>query len=252
MDHAAHGGGLDPAHRRRDLVERQAQCPRAGRRREAVLDVVEPVEGQADFHGLAAGLQTETAAHGSGRLGPEIAGSDVRVLRIQSVPDHPGAMALRDPRDLGIVRVGHDEAVRREARQDLGFGLGDGLHALEELQVDGADDREDGRVRPAQERELAQLAGSGHAHLGHHPLGAVRHVEEREREAVEIVQVARRPVGPEPGIQHGRQQLLGGGLAGRARDAHELFRHAGTHETGEVVEGLEGVVHADQGARGCF
>src|SRR5437763_1042892 len=58
-------------------------------------------------------------------------------------------MTLGDPRHLGIVGVGHHEAVGREAGEDLGLGLGDRLDGAEELQVDGAHDGEDRRVRPA-------------------------------------------------------------------------------------------------------
>ena len=101
--------------------------------------------------------------------------------------------------------------------------------------------------RPSR-RELAQLARRRHPHLGHHPLGAVGHVEQRQREAVEVVQVARRPAVAEAGGEDRRQQLLGGGLAGRAGDAGELLRRPPPHEAREVVQGAEGVVDLDAAA----
>ena len=131
-------------------------------------------------------------------------------------------MPAGDQGHLGVVGVGPTRpsgAGRRAARTWPRRWRG----RCEELQVDRPHDGEDA-ASGRQQAELAQLAGRRHPHLGHHPLGAVGYVEERQREADEVVQVARRRGRSGSGSRAGGEQLLGRGLAGRAGDAHQLLR----------------------------
>ncbi len=153
---------------------------------------------------------------------------------------------LGDAHHPRVVGVGDHHAAVGHAGQQLGLGFGDRLEGAEIFEVHRPHVGEDRDVRPAQPGDRGQLAGDRHAHLGDHPLGVRGDAQEGEREAVEVVVVAGAFFGAEGAAEEGGDQFLGGGLAGRAGDAHQVPRGLAADRPGELVQRGEGVGHPDR------
>jgi hypothetical protein len=143
--------------------------------------------------------------------------------------------------------VGHDRhAALGQRGDDLRLRLRHLLDRAEQLEVDGADARDDADVRPGDGTEFRDLAEAAHAHLADDDLRVGLDARERHRQADLVVvtalsgdRVRLRPA------QRG-EDVLGRRLPGRAGDADNPRRRAGAHcaaEGGESGEGVVGVEH---------
>ena len=93
---------------------------------------------------------------------------------------------------MPVVGVDHGGAARRQRLEDLALGARDRLFRVEEFEVrePGVGDERDVRLRePA---EVADLARVVHAHLDHRAAVAGAQLEQRERQADVVVQIAAR------------------------------------------------------------
>ena len=155
-------------------------------------------------------------------------------------------MGLPDLPHEGIVGVEHRHAAGGETLQHLGLGGRDRLHRIEELEVHRRDHRDDGHVRTRERGQRAQLAGGRHPQLQHGRGVLGGQPEERQRQAVPVVQVAFGLEHRAPRGEERRRHLLGGGLSRRARDGHDRDVGGGPYVVGQVGQGLGGVLHPDE------
>ena len=220
-------------------------------RGQEVREEVRTGQRQGDVHALSAQAQVEAhAVHGAA----PILGRHV-VPAVAPEPDPLAAIRLPDPSfsdgpDEGIVGVEHRRAVRAEPLEDLGLGGGDGLHRIEELQVDGRDHRDHGDVGAREARQRPQLARGRHAQLEHRRRVLGREAKEAQRQPVPIVEVS---LGLEDGAARGEKSgrhLLGRGLSRRPRDRHHRHVRRGAHVSSEVGERAGGVFDPHEPQRG--
>ena len=152
---------------------------------------------------------------------------------------------------VGIVLVQEDEraAVRAEPVVELPFRGLDALEGAEAQQVCAAHVGDQAVVRLADFHELGDVVGMVGTHLDHGHLRVGGDGQQRERHADIIVEIALRGRDAVFLRQHGGDEVLGGGLAVRARQAeHGQFAvpHVRAVPDGQLLQGLERVRNADQ------
>ena len=247
-DFAAVGRRSKSFERGCEIVEREAQLERAGGRGQAIFDVVEPVDRQ--YQAPAALRRFEQEGGPRPRVcrrrdRPQIAAAHLGTLGFEAVGEHAAtpltAETIGDAHHPRIVGIGHHRAAIGNTRQQLGLGFGNGIKAGEIFEVHGAHIGEHRDVRPTQAAHAGQLAGCGHAHFRHHPLAVFLNTQQSQRETEEVVVVARAFFGAEALAEERRDQLLGGGFAGRAGNAHQVTRHLAADGAGECVQRFERV-----------
>ena len=141
----------------------------------------------------------------------------------------------------------HGKAVRRQTRQQCALFVGDAVLRTEKLDVRCADGGDEADVRRGDVGEVGDLARMVRAHLDDEEVGVGRTVQHRQRQAEIVVEIAGRGVGLEAsGAQKRRRQLLDGGLAGRARNAHDLRLQGLAIGPGEIAEAQARIGDAHQ------
>ncbi len=145
-----------------------------------------------------------------------------------------------------VVGIEDGDAVRRERGDQVGLLVGDGVAGAEVLDVGGAgggDDGDVGRGDPGQGGDLAPVV---HPHLDDGVFGIADDLEEGERDADVVVQVALGGDGAEFLAQHRGDHLLGAGLPAAAGDGDDPG-HVGTAVGGaEFLQRDEGIGDGDE------
>ena len=147
-----------------------------------------------------------------------------RWLRESKIDNLPVAGERAPQPGVAVVGVDYRGAPGLQALEDLALGAGNGLDRAEEFQVrrPGVGDERD--VRCGEPREVSDLAGMVHAHLHHRKAMPGPELEERQRHADIVVEVAARGehgVLGARGAQDARQHLLDRRLAVAARQRDE-------------------------------
>ena len=205
--------GTERPQRLRRLGARHAEMVPHENRRKRVPDVV-PAEDPEVHLGAVGQREPGTPLGGDRRLCRDKIGVPV----FQGVAlDLDWAVAVQLPQAL-VVPVQHEEAVVRERLGELALRASHLIHRAQRSQMGGARVRQDPHVGGGKERELPDLAARAHAHLQHQHLVLGRKMGERQRNADVIVQVSPVLVHAVPRPEHGRDHLLGRGLAVRSGD----------------------------------
>jgi hypothetical protein len=96
-------------------------------------------------------------------------------------------------------------------------------------------------------REIVDLAEMVHTHLDHRITMLRTQLEQRERHADVIVEIALRRknglIAPRSSTQNGRQHLFDGGLAVTARDGDQRDVELRTPMRGELAQSDTGISH---------
>ncbi len=156
------------------------------------------------------------------------------------------ARAFLEQPEVAIVGVQDRGAVSRQLVQQLGFRFGRAIHGLEELEMIGADVRDEPQCGPS---DLAQARGLAHvvdAHLDDGRFVPDVQPEQRIRDADPVVQIAlglqRAPTRGE----HARDHLFRGGLAVAAGDGDKRQREARAMRGREQLIRAQRIGHAEQ------
>ena len=162
----------------------------------------------------------------------------------RSRPNQTTGPACRSPmrRTSGVVAVQDRDASGAEALEDLRLGVRDGVERREELEVHRRHQRDDGRVRPRDARQRAELARRRHAELEHGEAVLGREAQQRQGQAVLVVEVPLRLEHGPARPQQARGHLLGGRLAGGAGDGRDRDGGRRAHRGGEAGQRARGVV----------
>ena len=152
-------------------------------------------------------------------MGREVGERDVAALT-EAVDLDVGPRQVR----LEVGLVGRDDGrpARRQRLDQLRLRLRDALDRAEELEVDGADRRDDPHVRPRDLAELGDLPEAAHAHLDDRDLGVRLELAERQRKADLVVLASLGRHGARVRPAKRGEDVLGRGLRGRARDGDDL------------------------------
>jgi hypothetical protein len=113
----------------------------------------------------------------------------------------------------GVVGVEDGGAAGCQPLHELALGLGDGRAGPEVAEVGLADVGDDGDVGRGQAGERGDVAGAAGAHLKDEEPGGRAGAQHGERHAEFVVERAGRGDGRRGAREHGRQQVLGAGLA---------------------------------------
>ena len=171
---------------------------------------------------------------------------DLGALIVNAVAEGMAGLLGRHFPQVGIVLVQEDEraAVRAEPVVELPFRGLDALEGAEAQQVRPADVGDQAVVRLADFHKLGDIVGVVGAHLDHGDLRVGGDGQQRKRHADVVVEIALRGRDAVFLRQHGGDEVLGGGLAVRARQAeHGQFAvpHVRAVPDGQLLQGLERV-----------
>ena len=124
-----------------------------------------------------------------------------------------------------LVAAQHGHAARAQPLEDFQLRAADALPRAEELDVRGADIRDDRDIRARRRRHPGQLAEVVHAHLEHGRARRFFDAQHGQRHADLVIQVALGLEGLAVLPQHGGDHLLGRRLADRAGHADHPCGH---------------------------
>ena len=178
-----------------------------------------------------------------------------RIIQVRCLGTHVGGR--RPPRDdgtrpsprlrceLGRLGPNHRDRHPVDQRQLLAHHPGERAEALDVSEACVGDHR---NRRLDDRPELGDLARHAGPRLNDQRLRVSRRVEDRERHADEIVEVAGRSVHPPPRGQRGADHLLGARLAARAGDRHHrgAGRQRPSPRAGQQPQRGERVVHFEE------
>ena len=127
---------------------------------------------------------------------------------------------------VAIVEIDDGDALRSEALEDLALGVRDGVFGAEVFDVGAPRVRDQRDVGRGELREIRDLAGVVHAELDHGVAMGLAQLEQRERRADVVVQIAARGKHGAGLRARGQSQdcgehLLHGRLAAAAGDRDE-------------------------------
>ncbi len=145
-----------------------------------------------------------------------------------------------------VVVVEDPDRVLPHAREQLALCRGDVVERLEVGQMRSRDVCQDSDVRVGDLGEPRQLAVVAHPHLQHRDLVHGLQLEQRERAAVQVVEVSPRGVNGEGRLEHLPRHLLGRGLARGAGNRHHLHRQPAAHPGCEILQRAQRVAHHDR------
>ncbi len=233
---------FEAAHDRRERhVGGQAGC-RGGER---VACVVLAGHRQLQFRGAERGDQLEPAAE-TVRMP---AAMHVRGRR--EAEGHDAALAVHGAPEIGMRIVGIDDrdALVGQAGEDLALGAGHRVDRAETREVRALGVIDEGDRGAGETGQIVDLARAVHAHLDDRRMVRRMQLEQRQRHADVVVEVARcrqHRMLAEIRAQDGGAHLLDGGLAIAAGDADQRDVEARAPVGGELAEGQPRVGDADQ------
>ena len=181
-------------------------------------------------------------------VGPQIA------RLVEAVGEHAGRRAARHRAHQRIIGVQDRDAARISRGQrlhQLGFGLRDPLDGTQALQVRRADIGDDADARLGQTAQARDLAEIVHAHLEHDALDLRRQLQQRQRQADLVVQIAFVALRGVALFQHIRHDLLGGRLADAAGDTNRHGGHPLAPGGRQLLETAQAIRHDEDIWCGC-
>ena len=135
--------------------------------------------------------------------------------------------------ELGAFRGNDRRPARRQRGDRLRVRLGNPLDGSEQLQVLGADVRDDGDVRPGDRTERCDLSEPTHAHLGDQDLVSGSSRQTVSGRPISLLRLFSAQIVARVRSGERSQDVLRGGLAGRADDGHDAA-HRSSSARGEA------------------
>ncbi len=153
--------------------------------------------------------------------------------------------------EVGVILIEEDDRTALSAQPFVQLALGglDALEGAESQQVGASHVGDQAVVRPADLHQLGDVVGMAGAHLDHGDLRVRGDGQQRKGHADVVVEIALRGGHAVFLREHGRDEVLGGGLAvgpGQADDGQLAVAHVGAVPDGQVAQGRERILHADQ------
>jgi hypothetical protein len=143
--------------------------------------------------------------------------------------------------EQGLAGGHHAGSARQQVSNELGLGRRHTLDRAQQFEVHRPDVHDHAHVGCRDRRQLGDLALPSHGHLQYQRLGAARRLQDRERDADLVVEVLAAGPGSQARPEQRREDVLGRGLARRARDAGDLAAELAPPGAGEPLERLERV-----------
>ena len=237
---------FDIAERRqsgRNLRQRHARLHRQSRRRAGIGHVVPPRRRQRHAHAFRAVHQIKRAGQ---RLQIDVFRVNIALLCAERQRFQTIAGCLKH----GQVRVfggQQGNAVFRQPLIDFGFGTGNVRHAVETAADVRAHSvvhqRGIGRGNAGQRRQLAEMV---HAHFNHGVTVVSAQIQQGERQADVVVEIARRRqhrVRAEFGTQHRRQHFLHSRFAAGTGNPEHKRVHGLAPRRCHLLQGVQRVGH---------
>ena len=244
--------GCSVAARLGDRVERHVELDRHRRRRQHVREVAESRAAASRRATLAGGVR-ERRRRAVEAAVLDVTGADVGRGPIPNVTTRPANRSARahDSRASSALATSTSSAPR--LLEDLGLGVGDRVGGREEAQVRVADVGPHAHVGLGDADERADLPGVIHAQFDHRHLRPGAQLEQRERQADVVVQIALVPKHRVARRQELRGDLLRRRLARAAGDRHDLRARSPAHVARDVLQRARrvGDLDHDSGAGRC-
>ncbi len=130
--------------------------------------------------------------------------------------------------------------------RQFGLCLGDAFDGAKPAEVHRPHHRHNAHMRAGERTEAIDFAQVVHAHLEHSTLGIVAQPQQRQRQALFIVEIALRRQGAETLPHHAGGQFLGAGLAHAAGNADHTQVCIGAMQAlkgADLLQCLRAVVH---------
>ena len=148
---------------------------------------------------------------------------------VQSESDDRSVKVAAELRNVRIVGIQHSDAAGRQRLDELILRARNSRNRIEELQVYRCDHGHDTAIRLGQRRQVAYLAGVRHAHLDHRQLVLGLELEQLQRHAELVVEIALRLQNAMAGRENVRDDFLRRGLAGGSGHADQRLRPQPAH-----------------------
>ena len=237
---------FDVAERRqsgRNFLQRHARLHRQSRRSAGIGHVVPPCRRQRHAHAFCAVHQIKCAGQ---RLQINVFGVNIALLCAERQRFQTVAGCLKH----GQVRVfggQQGNAIFRQPLINFGFGAGNVRHAVEpaaDVRAHGVvHQRGIGRGNAGQRRQLAEMV---HAHFNHGITVVFAQIQQSERQADVVVEIARRGqhrIRAEFGTQHLRQHFLHGRFAAGTGDPEHERVYGLAPRCRQLLQGVQRVGH---------
>ena len=225
-----------------DVGQRHAQLDADRRGRQRIQQVAVAGQAQRETHVTGrsgdVGMRAADAAivH---RRGPHVG------ARRQAERHDPAGERRRPRHHQRVVGVADQQRVRAGLLEDLGLGIGNRVARAEVADVGVADVGPHPHVGLGDVHQHPDLAGVVHAQFHHRDVGCGAQLDERDRQAQVVVQVAAVLDHAVSRAEHGGDGVLGGGLAGAAGDRHDAGPRGAPHRPGQVLQRLQRVGDLD-------
>ena len=208
--------------------------------------------GDREFYFGLAAWRDQQKARTAQAVGFNVARRDVRRAfdaehSISDVATHPS-----HSRDALIVGVKHGDTIGLDARDQFGFRSGDAVYRIKELKMRRRNHRDDAAIGRRNASEPCDFALVIHAHLEDRVIKIISvcavafHLQNRQRQAVVVVQVARRLDDATGSVERRSDHFFGRRLAHAAGDGDLLPAPTTQHGRSKLLQCREGIVYANQ------
>ncbi|MBM2844098.1 MAG: hypothetical protein HW404_1935 [Anaerolineales bacterium] len=228
-----------------DLLPRHPFHQADGRRPQRRMHRMLAEHRHADVLVLAPVMQGEAhpiQAESDDLIGPQVG------LRAQAVGEHtrPGSDGHRSHALVVVIEDGDPLGGRRQGFDKLSLPRYDRLHRAGPFQMHRADIGDHAHLRPGDVAQQGDLPRHVEAHLQHGPAVIAGQLEDRQRQADLVVEVAEVAQGAEPSFEQLGGDFLGSRLPQTAGDADDMDRQARTPVAGGLLQRRQHVRHAQQ------
>ena len=209
-----------------------------------------PGERQLQRHALAALHQHERGAHRAAIFN----GLRAKIRCVgDSIGQHPPGSVRRKRRHQRIVRVQHRHRLAPVQPFDkLALRQRNLFHRSEKFQMCRSHARHHPNIRPRNFGQARKFAAPRHPHFQNRRLMRLVQAEQRQRQAVLVVEIPLRLQDAKPRAQQCRQDLFGSGLADAAGDPGNFAAPCFANGAREPFERDESVGHSEAPARARF
>ncbi|MCY1420462.1 hypothetical protein D9M71_360830 [compost metagenome] len=201
-----------------------------------IADVV--LAQQVELDARLAGQTAQGEADAAARIAGNVAGMEVGGGIAQAEAQHLAAGDAGLPDIEGrIVAIEYRDAIGIQAFEDFALGLDDLVLSAELADMGGSGIGDDRHLRPGQTHGVGDLADARGAELDHRAAVIGADLQQGQRRAEVVVQVAAGGQHRATGAQDAGEHLLDRGLTAGAGNGHDWLVERGTVQRTELTQG---------------
>ena len=240
---AAAVGGLQRGERGYGWPKLHAAGDGGGNGSERIQDIMIANQRQASMFPTTGYDNVELRALGA--LGVNVSRTNVGANR-GSILDDPAFEIAAEVRNVLIVGIEYGGATGGERFDELIFRAGNSGEGIEEFQMNRSYVRHHADIRLGDFGEGANFSGVRHSHLNDCQVVPGFELQQHQREAEMVVQIAFGLQDAELRGQHVGDGFFGGGLTGRTGDANQRLSPELADSRSEDLQGDQGIVDRKQ------